>query len=61
MVVVGVETSKVESAPPMGGGGRIYIMDESATVYVLAADQFKILGTYPLGQGGIALKRDWVD
>lgn len=49
-----IPAKPVLRASPTGGGGRIYIMDESATVYVLAADKFQILGTYPLGEGGIA-------
>lgn len=49
-----IPAKPVLRASPTGGGGRIYLMDESATVYVLAADEFKILGTYPLGAGGLA-------
>lgn len=37
---------------PSGGAGRLYTMDESGQVFVLAADEFKILGAYPLGAGG---------
>lgn len=41
-------------ASPTGGGGRIYTMDETGTVFVLATNEFKILGTYALGAGGTA-------
>jgi outer membrane protein assembly factor BamB len=41
-------------ASPTGGAGRIYVMDESGQVFVLAADEFRILGAYPLGAGGTA-------
>lgn len=41
-------------ASPTGGGGRIYAMDENGTVFVLATDEFKILGNYALGDGGAA-------
>jgi outer membrane protein assembly factor BamB len=44
----------VMRASPTGGGGRIYTMDESGQVFVLAADEFKILGNYTLGAGGTA-------
>ncbi len=41
-------------ASPSGGAGRLYTMDESGQVFVLAANEFKILGAYALGAGGTA-------
>ncbi|HEX3133825.1 MAG TPA: PQQ-binding-like beta-propeller repeat protein, partial [Planctomycetota bacterium] len=49
-----IPTKAVLRASPTGGGGRIYTMDETGTVFVLAADKFAILGTYGLGAGGTA-------
>lgn len=39
---------------PTGGDGKIYVMDENGTVFVLATDEFKILSTAELGAGGTA-------
>lgn len=49
-----IPTKAVLRSSPTGGGGRIYTMDETGTVFVLASDKFEILGTYPLGAGGMA-------
>lgn len=39
---------------PTGGDGKIYAMDETGTVFVLSADEFKILSSAELGAGGTA-------
>jgi len=45
---------------PSGGDGRIYIMNENGTAYVLATDKFEILGTYDLGGDATYLARSTV-
>jgi outer membrane protein assembly factor BamB len=45
---------------PSGGDGRIYIMNEMGTVYVLATDKFEILGTYDLGGDANHLARSTI-
>jgi outer membrane protein assembly factor BamB len=42
---------------PSGGDGRLYIMNENGTVYVLGTDKFEVLGTYDLGGDSIYLAR----
>jgi outer membrane protein assembly factor BamB len=40
-------------ASPLGADGRIYCISESGTVVILAADEFKILATIPMGESPV--------
>jgi outer membrane protein assembly factor BamB len=44
-----IPSKSIIRTSPSGGSGRLYIMNEVGTVYVLSTDKFNILGTYELG------------